>query len=92
MSAFRVKNLSRAGLIPTPLFELAPDRAIMKHTAEQLNLFEIEAEDSEAIYGADIPFLVVETTLTPTLTMTASGESKVGRRPIPLATPIPSGF
>jgi len=46
----------------------------MKFTAEQLNLFEIEAEDSEAIYGADIPFLVVETTLT----MTASGESKVG--------------
>jgi hypothetical protein len=25
----------------------------MKFTAEQLNLFEIEAEDSEAIYGAD---------------------------------------
>jgi len=45
---------------------------MMKFTAEQLNLFEIEAEDSEAIYGADIPFLVVETTLTPTLTMTAS--------------------
>jgi len=44
----------------------------MKFTAEQLNLFEIEAEDSEAIYGADIPFLVVETTLTPTLTMTAN--------------------
>ena len=41
----------------------------MKFTAEQLNLFEIEAEDSEAIYGADI---VVETTLTPTFTMTAN--------------------
>jgi len=38
------------------------------YKAEQLNLFEIEPEDSEAIYGADIPFLVVETTLTPTLT------------------------
>jgi hypothetical protein len=48
------------------------------YKAEQLNLFEIEPEDSEAIYGADIPFLVVETTLTPTFTMTASGESKVG--------------
>ena len=44
----------------------------MKIIAEQLNLFEIEAEDSEAIYGADIPFLVVETTLTPTFTMTAN--------------------
>ncbi len=42
------------------------------YKAEQLNLFEIEPEDSEAIYGADIPFLVVETTLTPTLTMTAN--------------------
>jgi len=42
------------------------------YKAEQLNLFEIEAEDSEAIYGADIPFLVAETTLTPTLTMTAN--------------------
>jgi len=44
----------------------------MKHTAEQLALFEIEPEDAEAIYGADIPFLVVETTLTPTFTMTAN--------------------
>jgi len=64
----------------------------MKHTAEQLALFEKEAEDSVAIYGTDIPFLVVETTLTPTLTMTASGESKVGTQPNPLATPIPRGF
>ena len=62
------------------------------YKAEQLNLFEIEPEDSEANYGADIPFLVVETTLTPTLTMTASGESKVGTQPNPLATPIPRGF
>jgi len=45
----------------------------MKFTAEQLNLFEIEAEDSLAVYGTpDIPFIVVETTLTPTLTMTAN--------------------
>lgn len=42
------------------------------YKAEQLNLFEIEPEDSEAIYGADISFLVVETTLTPTFTMTAN--------------------
>jgi hypothetical protein len=41
----------------------------MKHTAEQLNLFEIEAEDSLAVYGtASIPFLVVtptDTAMTP---------------------------
>ena len=44
--------------------------------AEQLNLFEIEAEDSLAVYGTDsIPFLVVTSptpTLTSALTMTAS--------------------
>ena len=35
----------------------------MKFTAEQLNLFEIEAEDSLAVYGTDsIPFLVVTST------------------------------
>lgn len=40
----------------------------MKHTAEQLALFEIEPEDSVTIYGTDsIPFLVV-TSSTPTLT------------------------
>ena len=48
----------------------------MKHTAEQLALFEIEAEDSLAVYGTDsIPFLVVTSstpTLTSALTMTAS--------------------
>ena len=48
----------------------------MKFTAEQLNLFEIEAEDSLAVYGTDsIPFLVVTSstpTLTSALTMTAS--------------------
>jgi len=48
----------------------------MKHTAEQLSLFEIEAEDSLAVYGTDsIPFLVVTSptpTLTSALTMTAS--------------------
>ncbi len=60
------------------------------YKAEQLNLFEIEPEDSEAIYGADIPYLVVETTLTPTLTMTASGESKVGTQTQSTSTPIPS--
>ena len=54
----------------------------MKFTAEQLSLFEIEAEDSLAVYGTDsIPFLVVTSstpTLTSALTMTASGESKMG--------------
>ena len=48
----------------------------MKHTAEQLALFEIEPEDSVTIYGTDsIPFLVVTSstpTLTSALTMTAS--------------------
>jgi hypothetical protein len=48
----------------------------MKFTAEQLSLFEIEAEDSLAVYGTDsIPFLVVTSptpTLTSALTMTAS--------------------
>ena len=48
----------------------------MKFTAEQLNLLEIEAEDSLAVYGTDsIPFLVVTSstpTLTSALTMTAS--------------------
>ena len=40
----------------------------MKFTAEQLSLFEIEPEDSLAVYGTDsIPFLVV-TSSTPTLT------------------------
>ena len=35
----------------------------MKIIAEQLNLFEIEAEDSLAVYGTDsIPFLVVTST------------------------------
>jgi len=35
----------------------------MKFTAEQLNLFEVEAEDSLAVYGTDsIPFLVVTST------------------------------
>ena len=46
------------------------------YKAEQLNLFEIEPEDSLAVYGTDsIPFLVVTSstpTFTPTLTMTAS--------------------
>ena len=41
----------------------------MKFTAEQLNLFEIEAEDSLAVYGTySIPFLVVtptDTAMTP---------------------------
>ena len=41
----------------------------MKIIAEQLNLFEIEAEDSLAVYGTDsIPFLVVtptDTAMTP---------------------------
>ena len=48
--------------------------------AEQLNLFEIEAEDSLAVYGTDsIPFLVVTSstpTLTSALTMTASVTAK----------------
>ena len=44
------------------------------YKAEQLNLFEIEAEDSEAIYGTDsIPFLVV----TPTDTAVTSVSSSV---------------
>ena len=35
----------------------------MKFIAEQLNLFEIEPEDSLAVYGTDsIPFLVVTST------------------------------
>ena len=46
------------------------------YKAEQLNLFEIEPEDSLAVYGTDsIPFLVVTSstpTLTSALTMTAS--------------------
>ena len=45
------------------------------YKAEQLNLFEIEPEDSLAVYGTDsIPFLVVTSstpTLTSALTMTA---------------------
>jgi len=46
----------------------------MKFTAEQLNLFEIEAEDSVAIYGTDsIPFLV----MTPTDTAVTSVSSSV---------------
>ena len=49
---------------------------MMKFTAEQLALFEIEPEDSLAVYGTDsIPFLVVTSptpTLTSALTMTAS--------------------
>ena len=46
----------------------------MKFTAEQLNLFEIEAEDSLAVYGTDsIPFLVV----TPTDTSMTSVSSSV---------------
>ena len=53
---------------------------MMKFTAEQLNLFEIEAEDSLAVYGTDsIPFLVVTSstpTLTSALTMTASVTAK----------------
>ena len=58
------------------------------YKAEQLNLFEIEPEDSLAVYGTpDIPFLVVETTLSPTLTMTASGESKVGTQTQSTNTP-----
>ena len=48
--------------------------------AEQLNLFEIEPEDSLAVYGTDsIPFLVVTSstpTLTSALTMTASVTAK----------------
>ena len=52
----------------------------MKFTAEQLNLLEIEAEDSLAVYGTDsIPFLVVTSstpTLTSALTMTASVTAK----------------
>ena len=48
----------------------------MKLIAKQLSLFEIEAEDSLAVYGTDsIPFLVVSSptpTLTSALTMTAS--------------------
>ena len=46
----------------------------MKFTAEQLPLFEIEPEDSVAIYGTDsIPFLVV----TPTDTAVTSVSSPV---------------
>ena len=46
----------------------------MKIIAEQLNLFEIEAEDSLAVYGTDsIPFLVV----TPTDTSMTSVSSSV---------------
>ncbi len=46
----------------------------MKFTAEQLALFEIEPEDSVAIYGTDsIPFLVV----TPTDTAVTSVSSSV---------------
>ena len=44
----------------------------MKFTAEQLPLFEIEAEDSLAVYGTDsIPFLVV-TLVTSPVTLTAN--------------------
>lgn len=50
------------------------------YKAEQLNLFEIEPEDSLAVYGTDsIPFLVVTSstpTLTSALTMTASVTAK----------------
>ena len=46
----------------------------MKFTAEQLALFEIEPEDSVAIYGTDsIPFLLV----TPTDTAVTSVSSSV---------------
>ena len=35
----------------------------MKFTAEQLSLFEIEAEDSLAVYGTDsIPYIVITST------------------------------
>lgn len=47
---------------------------MMKFTAEQLALFEIEPADSVAIYGTDsIPFLVV----TPTDTAVTSVSSSV---------------
>ena len=50
------------------------------YKAEQLALFEIEPEDSLAVYGTDsIPFLVVTSstpTLTSALTMTASVTAK----------------
>ena len=47
------------------------------YKAEQLNLFEIEPEDSLAVYGTDsIPFLVVTPTLASALTMTASVTAK----------------
>lgn len=50
------------------------------HKAEQLALFEIEPEDSLAVYGTDsIPFLVVTSstpTLTSALTMTTSVTAK----------------
>jgi len=46
----------------------------MKHTAKQLALFEIDPEDSVAIYGTgSIPFLVV----TPTDTAVTSVSSSV---------------
>jgi len=49
----------------------------MKFTAEQLNLFEIEPEDSRAIYGTPgIPFLVAVTSpVTLSVNMTAGKKS-----------------
>ena len=57
----------------------------MKFTAEQLNLFEIEAEDSLAVYGTDsIPFLVVtptDTAMTPVISpVTLSANVTAGTR------------
>jgi hypothetical protein len=69
------------------------------YKAEQLNLFEIEAEDSLAVYGTDsIPFLVVtptDTAVTPVtslVTLSANVTARAETPPNPLATPIPSGF
>jgi hypothetical protein len=45
------------------VFQTADEK--MKYTAEQLALFEIDPEDSLAVYGTDqIPFLAVQTTST----------------------------
>ena len=61
----------------------------MKHTAEQLALFEIEPEDSVAIYGTDsIPFLVVtptDTAMTPVtspVTLSANVTARADAHPI----------
>jgi hypothetical protein len=69
------------------------------YKAEQLNLFEIEAEDSLAVYGTDsIPFLVVtpnDTAMTPVtspVTLSANVPARAETHTQSTSNPIPSGF